>query len=221
MRHAGAIGLGLVLCGTLAGPGCGTRFVGHVSRDGAVPAMEGGAAEAGAREAGEDVDARPDGPPLPPPNLPPVCTVDGWCWTHPLPTGDRFVDAFEVADDDVWLVGAAGTIVRIAGDELSTIPPPTSALAAIWATGPKDVWVGGPDGQYHWDGQGWTYRPLEINPVQRGVSALWGCAANDIWAVGTSTARWDGSRWASVPVPSDVLVSGGGFRAEEIGRAHV
>ena len=122
------------------------------------------------------------------------------------------MDAFKVGDDDVWLVGAAGTIVRIAGDELSTIPPPTSALAAIWATGPKDVWVGGPDGQYHWDGQGWTYRPLEINRVQRGVSALWGCTANDIWAVGASTARWNGSRWASVPIPSDVLVSGGGFR---------
>ena len=131
------------------------------------------------------------------------------------PAADRataFVDAFEVGADDVWLVGAAGTIVRIAGDELSTIPSPTSALAAIWATGPKDVWVGGPDGQYHWDGQVWTYRPLETNPVQRGVSALWGCAANDIWAVGTSSARWDGSRWASVPVPSDVLVSDGGIR---------
>ena len=98
MRYAGAIGLGLVLCGTLAGAGCGTRFVGHVSRDGAVPVMEAGVVEAGAREAGADVgidgggataDARPDGPPLPPPNLPPVCTIDGWCWTHPLPTGDR------------------------------------------------------------------------------------------------------------------------------------
>jgi len=227
MRNARAIRRGLVLCGTLAGVGCGTRFVGHVSRDGEAPVVEAGVVEAGAREAsaheassevgvdgggGATADARPDGPPLPPPNLPPVCTVDGWCWTHPLPSGDRFVDAFKVAADEVWLVGAAGTIVRIAGGELSTIPPPTSALAAIWASGPNDVWVGGPDGQYHWDGQGWTYRPLEINPVQRGVSALWGCAANDIWAVGTSTARWDGSRWASLPVPSDVLVSGGGFR---------
>ena len=47
MRHAGAIGLGLVLCGTLAGVGCGTRFVGRVSRDGAAPDVEAGVVEAG------------------------------------------------------------------------------------------------------------------------------------------------------------------------------
>ena len=194
MRPVGAIGFGLVLCGTLASFGCGNRFVGRVLRDGA----------------GVDGGVGADGPP---PNLPPVCTIDGWCWTHPLPSGDRFVDAFEVGADEVWLVGAAGTIVRIAGDEVSTIPSPTSALATIWATGPHDVWVGGPDGQYHWEGNVWTYRPLETNPTLRGVSALWGCAANDIWAVGASSARWDGSRWASVPVPSDALVSDGGIRA--------
>jgi hypothetical protein len=217
MRDRGAVSFGLVLCGMLASAGCGSRFVGRVSRDGAVPAVEAGIVEAGIVEAGMDVGVDggggADGPPLPPPNLPPVCTVDGWCWTHPLPSGDRFVDAFKVAPDDVWLVGAAGTIVRVTGGNLSTIPSPTSALAAIWATGSDDVWVGGPDGQYRWDGHVWTYRPLETNPTVRGVSAFWGCAANDIWAVGSSTARWDGSRWASVSVPGDAVVSDGSIRA--------
>jgi hypothetical protein len=219
MRRLAALRLGLLVCGTWAGLGCGPRFVGRVSRDGAAPPIEAGAqmgpdggADVG-RDGGADavVDLGPEGPPLPPADLPPVCTVDGWCWTHPLPSGDRFVDAFQVAADDVWLVGAAGTIVRFAGGKLSAIPSPTSTLAAIWATEPDDVWVGGRAGQYHWDGEAWSQIGIRTSPTARGVNAFWGCAPNDIWAMGPIATRWDGQDWLGVKVPSDVLLTESGF----------
>lgn len=221
MRRVAAISLGLVVCGTsVASLGCGPRLVGRVSRDGAAPVIEAGAeiGPDGGGDVGSDggadalVDRGPEGPPVPPPDLPPVCTVDGWCWTHPLPSGDRLVDAFKVAADDLWLVGAAGTIVRVAGGKLSTIPSPTSTLAAIWATAPNDVWVGGRAGPYHWDGQAWSRIGITADPGGRVVDALWGCAPKDIWAVGPLASRWDGQNWVAAQTPSDVWINAGGFR---------
>jgi hypothetical protein len=225
MRRLAAIHLGLVVCGTWASLGCGPRFVGRASRDGAAPAVEAGAEVV--RDVGPDigpgvgpdggadagVDRRPEGPPVPPPDLPPICTVDGWCWTHPLPSGDRLVDALQVGADDVWLVGAAGTIVRFAGGKMSAIPSPTSTLAAIWATGPDDVWTGGYAGPYHWDGRVWSRIGITTDPTARAVDAFWGCAPNDIWAMGPIATRWDGQNWLGTKVPSDVLLTEGGFRA--------
>jgi len=160
-------------------------------------------------------DLRPDTSSLPPPGLPSICTVDGWCWTHPLPAGDQFVDAVRIGADDVWLVGAAGTIVRFTGGKLSAIPPPSSTLAAIWATGANvdDVWVGGLSGPYRWNGQAWTQIGITTDPRSRGVNAFWGCAADDIWAMGTIATRWDGQSWLGIDDPSDPLLGDRDFRA--------
>jgi hypothetical protein len=111
------------------------------------------------------------------------------------------------------LIGAAGTIVRVAGGKLSTIPPPTSTLAAVWAPGAGAVWAGGTAGQYRWDGNVWTQLGITTAPGQRAVDAFWGCAPGDIWAVGPIATRWDGQSWLSVKVPSDVLLTEGNFRA--------
>jgi hypothetical protein len=216
MRRLGAtaIGSALAFCGTWAASGCGTRFVGHVSRDAGGPAVEAGL------DVGGGVDARADAvadlPPdasSPPPDLPPICTVDGWCWTHPLPAGDQLVDAVKVGADDVWLIGAAGTIVRFTDGKLSAIPPPASTLAAIWATAAGDVWVGGTSGPYRWDGQMWRQIGITTDPGHRGVNAFWGCAPDDIWAMGPIATRWDGQSWPGVTVPSDALLTDSDFRA--------
>jgi hypothetical protein len=164
-----------------------------------------------ATDAHTDAGNRP--PPPPPPDLPTVCTAEGWCWTHPLPSGDRFVDAFQVGPDDVWLVGAAGTIVRLNGGQLSAIPSPSDGIAALWASASNDVWAGGPTGPYHWDGAEWSQPGITTAPNLRGVSALWGCGPKDIWAVGGIATHWDGTTWTGVTVPSDAIITDGGFRA--------
>jgi hypothetical protein len=135
---------------------------------------------------------------LPPPDLPQVCTSGGWCWTHPLPTNDRFVQVLGVDVDDTWLIGASGTIVRYAGGKWSTIPSPTDALSSIWASGRNDVWVGGPAGPFHWNGTAWSQTGLATSPGKRAVRALWGCAPNDVWAAGGTITRWNGDSWKFV-----------------------
>jgi len=161
----------LLLCVAGAGLACGRRLVGRLSFD-----------------AGSDSAARVV------PDLPQVCTSEGWCWTHPLPTSDRFVAAYTVGIDDLWLIGASGTIVRFAGGVWSTVPAPSSALSAIWASAANDVLVGGPAGPYHWDGAAWTQVPSPASPGGRPVYSIWGCAPNDVWVVGALALHWDGSQ---------------------------
>jgi hypothetical protein len=163
---------------------------------------------AGAPDAGADAaadlaaDAAPAGDAAADrPTLPQVCTSDGWCWTHPLPTSDRFVQAFPVGADDLWFIGASGTIVRFSGGAWSTIPSPTDALSAIWASGSTDVWVGGTAGPFRWNGQSWMQVPPPTSPGDRPVYAIWGCAPNDVWVVGPVTTHWDGSVLSYVDMP--------------------
>ena len=176
---------------------------GHVSDgppfDGSLPdAFQDAAAEDGPAD-GPGNDGSSDGQtPVPPPDLPHVCTSEGWCWTHPLPTNDRFVQVLGVDYDDTWLVGASGTIVRYARGRWSTIPSPTGALSSIWASGHNDVWVGGPAGPFHWDGDTWSQSGVGTAPGNRAVRALWGCAPNDVWAAGGALTHWDGDRWSSI-----------------------
>src|SRR5262245_28547072 len=118
-----AAGVVLLGCWVALGAGCGRRLLGHLPVDLPPDAGSGGSAGAGgARHDASAVDTAtgdaladagvapdtgaadggaPDGPPV---QLPQACTSDGWCWTHPLPTSDRFVRAFDVGADDLWLI---------------------------------------------------------------------------------------------------------------------
>jgi hypothetical protein len=140
-------------------------------------------------------------PPIPA-GTPQVCTSVGWCWTHPLPAGDRFVQAFGVDEHETWVIGAAGTVLRSIDGVWSVLPSPAPALAAIWGTASNDVWVGGDEGPYHWDGNSWTFRPTGASPTSRAVKAIWGCQPNDVWQVGSSAAyHWDGAQWHYTDLP--------------------
>jgi hypothetical protein len=102
--HAARVLLVLSLCSVAAGAGCGRMLIGRLAPD----APDGGADLAPDRGADGGADLAPDiSPPVDAPpvatDLPEVCTSDAWCWTHPLPTSDRFVTAFWVGADDLWL----------------------------------------------------------------------------------------------------------------------
>ena len=87
-------------------------------------------------------------------------------------------------------------------------------LADVWVNGPDDVWAVGPlkmDGSsfgqsdsdclLHWDGSSWT---RVASGSEQYLSAVWGAAANDVWAVGPEgvVLYWDGLAWS--PVASGV-----------------
>src|SRR6266700_6441633 len=181
----------------------------HVDSGNDAPGTDTGAGDVAPGD-GSATDATGDASGDVPVVLPQVCTPEGWCWTHPLPTSDRFVQAYAIAPDDLWLLGASGTIVRYAGGVWSTIPsPPSDALAAIWASSSSDVWVGGSAGPFHWDGHGWTQIPPPTSPGARAVTAIWGCNPNNVWVMGVVATHWDGKDLTFV----DMGLNPGGFRA--------
>jgi hypothetical protein len=74
-------------------------------------------------------------------------------------------------------------------------------LAAVWGSGPNDVWVVGYNMIVHWDGMTWSISPANVGPM----NGVWGTSQKDVWAVGESGAilHYDGMVW----VPSDAGTS--------------
>jgi hypothetical protein len=91
-----------------------------------------------------------------------------------------------VAPDEVWAVGAAGTVIHVKG---STVTRHTIAsgewLRAVFSTGPDDVWIGGDGGTLlHYDGRALqpVDNPLGAHAAFTGIAASGGT----LWAVGPS-----------------------------------
>ncbi|HZH04849.1 MAG TPA: hypothetical protein VEY30_13775, partial [Myxococcaceae bacterium] len=127
------------------------------------------------REVELSLTLNPGEPPAPDGGVPgvayrPICSESRWCWENPLPQGNTLQGAWAVAANDVYAVGARGTVLRWDGvgwsrESLST----TEALEAVWAGTSNDVWVVGQGGYAsHWDGKGWT----EQRPGGQGLHAI-------------------------------------------------
>ncbi|HEV7992729.1 MAG TPA: hypothetical protein VGP25_12945 [Gemmatimonadaceae bacterium] len=87
----------------------------------------------------------------------------------------------------------------------------TEYLEAVWGTSASDVWVGapsgGPNGLQHWNGSAWTPTGgyCTLAPLKCDVTALWGSASNDVWAVGTEILHYDGTSWSLAYTPATTL----------------
>jgi archaellum component FlaF (FlaF/FlaG flagellin family) len=103
--------------------------------------------------------------------------------------------------DDVWAVGAEGTIVHWDGSAWKQVPSSTrSWLSGVWASGPDDAWAVGAFGTVlHWNGVRWTTSTRTAGWLD-GVCG-WGTNsdAEDIWAVGTGGAllHGDATGWTT------------------------
>jgi hypothetical protein len=74
-------------------------------------------------------------------------------------------------------------------------------LAAVWGSGPGDVWAVGYNMIVHWDGTTWSISPANVGPL----NGIWGSSRSDVWAVGQGGAvfHYDSVAW----VPSDASTS--------------
>src|SRR5436190_1730773 len=95
--------------------------------------------------------------------------------------------------------------------------PTTGELYAAWAFAPDDLWIGGADGTYQFDGTAWQTR---TGPAAN-VYMLWGLAPNDLWEVGQScdVQRWNGTTWTPAPIPNCTSTSYfavGGTAADDV-----
>ena len=114
-------------------------------------------------------------------------------------------DVWAPSDDEVWVVGEQGTIVRRVGGTFLPVSRPAGVgnqlrMHSVWGTGAGGaVWIAGDQGTIlRWNGQ-------VLEKVESGVGvdlhALWGFGPNDVWAVGQYGVflHWDGTRWSKSP----------------------
>lgn len=126
-------------------------------------------------------------------------------WQNPIPTGNDLHGIWGTADDDVWIGGAHGTIVRWDGVKARVVyeGKTDQPLYAMWGSGRNDMWIAGSSSDrgevLHWDGAAWSSAfTLGKHPIH----ALWGSSSSDVWALAEPglTYHFDGNTFHPVPI---------------------
>jgi hypothetical protein len=119
-----------------------------------------------------------------------ACPVDGWCWSTPRPQGNELIATWASGPNDVWAVGAVGTIVHWDGVAWSSVASgTTNDLWNVWGSGPNDVWATGVHGTIvHWNGAAWS-------PTASGttfdLAGLWGSGRDDVWIIANTDSSME------------------------------
>ncbi|MBN2496240.1 MAG: putative metal-binding motif-containing protein [Deltaproteobacteria bacterium] len=118
------------------------------------------------------------------------CDAGACSYVDPGVWGD-WTDVW-TADDQVWIAGGSGTVLHFDGASWVEEPVgPGDRFEAVWGTSNQDVWLAGCcSGLYHWNGSEWTNYPSTMY-----VQDIWGTGSSNVFAVGSSISRWDGSQW--------------------------
>ncbi|HUQ07272.1 MAG TPA: hypothetical protein VM261_32495 [Kofleriaceae bacterium] len=106
---------------------------------------------------------------------------DAWQWCQAATNVD-LSSIWGAADDDLWITGAAGTVLRWRGDSFDPIAVGTTAdLSAVWGSGATNVFVVGDGGiARHYDGATWATADVTADEL----GAVWGANAKDVWIGG-------------------------------------
>ena len=157
---------------------------------------------------------------------------NGTAWSQvpgPTVTGARntVLNAVSAASaTDAWAVGRAtvslvtsSLAARWNGTTWSVVPTPEvsgSVLTSVTDIGHNDAYAVGESEALHWNGTAWSAFavPVPGGGTPAGLSAVAADAANDVWLLGqyfdTATSalepftdHWNGTAWATVPVPAN------------------
>lgn len=107
---------------------------------------------------------------------------------------------------DVWAASATDVFVA-SSDGIQHYDGMTWTLTAgpfrteIWGSGPTDVWASGSGDVVHFDGTAWS--SPTVLPGVSVAAALWGTAANDVYAAGRAGGldyvfHFDGTNWTPI-----------------------
>lgn len=105
------------------------------------------------------------------------------------PTRKDLFGLWGSAYNDIWAVGAEGTILHFDGSRWmpSPVDPNDRAsgrLLRVWGSGANDVWaVGDRSAIEHWDGSRWTLAVVPL-PDPPDLFSVSGSGRDDVWAVG-------------------------------------
>ncbi len=139
-----------------------------------------------------------------------ACSADRWCWRRPRPRGSRINSVYATAPYNLWLVGEAGYVLQWNGtrwrEHALPEPPFRSAmnLGSITGRGPSDMWIGGGDLLYHWDGASWEPRDVILPGVDQAFHGIWEAPNTDLWVAmdyGMTRRSIGGEPLADFPVP--------------------
>ncbi len=111
------------------------------------------------------------------------------------PTQDLF-GVWSAGVHDVWVVGAAGTILHFDGAWSAETSPTTQDLRAIWAEGDGQAWAVGAAGTIlRREGATWA---VSSSPTTSDLGGVWASGIDDAWAAGEGglILHWDGSSWS-------------------------
>ncbi|MGC4121875.1 MAG: hypothetical protein QM765_46305 [Myxococcales bacterium] len=126
-----------------------------------------------------------------------LCSSDHFCWENPLPQGAHLYGVWAAKEDEVWAVGATGTLLKWDGKawtrQATRLATP---LTSIWGAGPQSAWALGPGVLLRYDGKDWQKQ----EPLPGATLLVWGSAADDVWAAGSALHHWDGTSWTAAKV---------------------
>ena len=128
----------------------------------------------------------------------PSDTVAGWSVVD-IGTTDPLYGIWGSAFDDVFVVGANGTVLHYNGSEWTSMNSTvTNNLQNVWGSSSTDVFAVGNEGTViHYDGSNWT--SMTSNTTAR-LNAVWGSSSTDVFVVGNEGViiHYDGSNWTSM-----------------------
>jgi len=127
-----------------------------------------------------------------------VSAAFGGTWaTMSSGTGQHLYAVWGTSYDNVYAVGAAGTIIHYDGSAWTklSVSGVSATLYGIWGSAANNIYAVGPGTVAHFDGSSWTN--TNNAPTSQTLYAVWGTDANNIYAVGAAGLiyRFDGSSW--------------------------
>jgi hypothetical protein len=141
-----------------------------------------------------------------------VLTYDGDTWEEELPPGTPKFGVWGSSLTDVFVCGAAGTILHYDGNQFTAQSSgTTSNLYAIHGRSGSDVYAAGANGAVvRYDGNGWTSIAA---PTSQDLWNVWANPSGDVWVVGErgTVYRYDGTSWTAQPIGTgepNVLLGG-------------
>jgi cysteine-rich repeat protein len=115
-----------------------------------------------------------------------VTDEGSWCLVTGVPTVLDLYGIGGSASNDVWVVGATGTILHWNGSAWATETSGVLVnLEDAWAASTTDAWAVGATGTIlYWNGAVWT--PESAGGYTGSLNAVWGSSASDVWAAGNA-----------------------------------
>jgi hypothetical protein len=127
--------------------------------------------------------------------------VGGWR-VHQAPTRANLLSVWAVTPNDAWAVG--GAVVRWNGTQWSAVEAPIQGYAAVWASGPTDVWLAGNETLERWNGT--EFKTVDL-PGHTEALALAGSGPDDVWLANArgEAYHFNGREWTRTHVTDPSL----------------